>query len=305
MWIMAFKDRIEKVETKMLRCLSYRMELPDEFKKNLYKQEKGFEGELMFDALTAELPEDRFLVLNDLQLEFDGNKFQIDTCIVMQNKLPFFEVKNNEGDFEYDSVTNEFSRLNGRKISNPLSQASRAALLLQQLLQKHGFSIPIEGRVVFINPELTMYQAPKNKPIIYSTQAKSYMHHFSEMPSRLNDWHLKLAKTLVSLHHPEPPRLPPYSFFQLKKGLDCCKCHSFSTYVDGRELICNDCGNREKLDSAVVRCVEVLKLLFPGEKITTNLVFEWCGGMVSRKTIIRVLNKFYGKKGDNRWSHFE
>ena len=44
-------------------------------------------------------------------------------------------------------------------------------------------------------------------------------------------------------------------------------------------LTCETCGNVENWEVAVLRSVEEFKLLFPGRKITTNRVYEWCGGI--------------------------
>ncbi|MCM3764865.1 hypothetical protein [Neobacillus niacini] len=53
--------------------------------------------------------------------------------------------------------------------------------------------------------------------------------------------------------------------------------------------MCADCGAEEAVDAAVLRSVRELIMLFPEIKITTSLLHEWCGGMVSRKTIRRIL----------------
>ncbi|MFL6562982.1 MAG: NERD domain-containing protein, partial [Bacillus sp. (in: firmicutes)] len=62
---MSFKARTEPVELTMLRFLNRRMKLEEKDKKRYHNLEKGFEGELMFDALTEKL-ECRSLILNDL-----------------------------------------------------------------------------------------------------------------------------------------------------------------------------------------------------------------------------------------------
>jgi hypothetical protein len=99
---MAYKSRKEKDELIILRSLNARLLLSEEEKKTLYRLEKGYEGEVMFDLLTEQLPDEK-LILNDLLLEVNGTKFQIDTTLITQDKIYLFEVKNFEGDYDYNN----------------------------------------------------------------------------------------------------------------------------------------------------------------------------------------------------------
>jgi hypothetical protein len=153
---MAYKPRIEKDEIKIFRSLNARMDLTEKERKYYFKLVKGFEGEVMFDLLTEQLPEER-LILNDLLLEANNTKFQIDTTMIIQEKIHIFEVKNFEGDYDYNS--DEFY-IFGKIISNPLDQLKRGESLFLQLLQNLGYKIPIEAWIIFINPEFTLISRP-------------------------------------------------------------------------------------------------------------------------------------------------
>jgi hypothetical protein len=301
---MAFKDRTERQELIILRSLNARMELPEEDKKNYYSLKKGYEGEVMFDLLTEQLQSDCY-ILNDLLLKVNNNKFQIDTLII-KDTLHLFDVKNFEDDYYYEN--GEFYSKHGTKIStNPLDQLKRCDSLFRQLLQKHGFRIPLESNVVFINPNFTLYQAPKNEPLIFPTQINSLIKKLNTTTRNLTGKHKQLAELLNSLHFVESPypRLVHYEYGQQRKGFICCLCQSFSVCVDHKMLVCNDCGHHETVDAAVVRSVEELKLLFPDRKITTSAVMEWCGGVLSDNIIRRILNKYYKANGFGRWLFYE
>jgi hypothetical protein len=301
---MPFKPRIEPDEIKILRLLNTLMDFTTKEKQYYLNLLKGFEGEVMFDILTEKLQSECFII-NDLLLEFNNTIFQIDTLIIFQEAISLFEVKNYEGDFYYQ--TERFYTKSGTEIKNPLLQLERCESLLRQLLQKLGFNIPIEANVVFINPEFTLYQAPLNEPIILPTQLNQLMKKLDKNPSKLNARHRRLADKLVSLHMPESPytRLPPYHYDRLKKGMFCGPCHSFSISVGERKIVCNDCGCEEGLESAVMRSVEELKLLFPDRRITTNVVHEWCGVVESKKTIGRILKQNYRVMGKKKYTYYE
>ena len=300
---MVFKPRIEKDELKIWRSLNARMQLTADETNYYLHQEKGFKGELMFDSLTEKLPA-RQLVLNDLLLEANNTKFQIDTTVIVPEKIHLFEVKNFVGNYYYED--NKLFTFAGREISNPLEQSSRAEFLFRQLLLEYGIRIPIESHIVFINPEFTLYQAPKNKPFIFASQLPSFMKKFSSTASRLNDGHTKLAGQLVSLHQVDSPydRIRPYTFEQVDKGVLCGICLSKMDRLPGDDLVCSHCGAHEKVDDAIVRSAQELKLLFPDMKMTTNVVHDWCQVVDSRKTVLRVLKGNFTLIGAKKGSHF-
>lgn len=300
---MFYKPRTESDKIKILRSLNTRMNLPESDKKYFFNLKKGFEGEVMFDKLTEKLQSES-LILNDLLLKSNNTTFQIDSFII-QETLYLFEVKNYEGDYFYQS--DNFYSMNGNKIQNPLHQLNRSESLLSQLFLKHGYRIPIEAWVVFINPAFTLYQAPKNKPVIYPTQLDCFMKKLNSSTSKLIERHHKLAELLVSSHQHESPytELPKYEFGQLKKGGTCKECHSFSTFVNERKISCDDCGFEEGIESAVMRSVRELKLLFPDKKITTNDVLDWCQVELAKARITRILKKNLKAIGYGQWSYYE
>ncbi|PGY15241.1 nuclease-related domain-containing protein [Bacillus sp. AFS031507] len=301
---MSFKDRIEADEIKILRFLNSRMKLAEKDKIRFRNLVKGFEGEVMFDSLT-EKPQCPSYILNDLLLETNNGKFQLDTVMITQDPLYLFEVKNYEGDFYFEG--DRFYALPKKEYKNPLHQLQRSESLLRQLLESLGYRIPIEAYVVFINPHFTCYKAPLNEPIIYPNQLPRFMHNLNRRPSTLNGMHKKLADQLVSMHQIELPydRLPPYDYGKLKKGNICRVCLSLKTTVVNNKLVCKDCGCHEVIDHAVLRVVEEIKLLFPNLRITPKVIYDWSQGSASKKTIRRILLENLRITGKTKGSFFE
>ncbi|NHC40866.1 NERD domain-containing protein [Bacillus sp. MM2020_1] len=302
---MAYKSRKESDELLILRILNRRMSLTSEEKQNYKNKEKGFEGEVQFDLLTEKL-QSECIVLNDLLLEVNGSKFQIDTLIIFQEIIYLIEVKNYEGDFLFKS--DRLEKISGKDYKNPLDQLKHIKFSLSQLLHNLGYNIPVEGTIVFINPEFTMYEAPLIKPIVYHSQLIRFMKKLEMMPSKLNSRQKKIADKLVSLHQVVSPytRLPPYLYEKIKKGNTCEICNSFKVTVPtgARKVVCVDCGYEESFESAILRNVEEIRLLFPDKKITTNLVFEWCGDVGSKKTIKKLLMKNYCSIGKKKYTYY-
>lgn len=302
---MIFKERSESLELKFLRSLDVRAELIETDRRRFHNLAKGYEGEVLFDSLTEKLQCDNFL-LNDLLLEYSGNKFQIDTLMITQDPLYLFEVKNYEGDFYYENGM--FRSLASKKeIQNPLLQLERCQSLLRQLLQSIWIRLTIEAYVIFINPRFHLYQSPLNKPIIYPNQLPDFLKKLNRKSSTLSGRHKGLAEQLVSMHQIESPyeKYAKYTINKVKKGFICGVCGSFHVSFCGRHLQCEVCGHLEGLDAAVLRMVEEIRLLYPNEKITTNLVFDWCEVIGSKQAIARILKQNFSVRGNKRHTYYE
>ncbi|CAM3899553.1 nuclease-related domain-containing protein [Mesobacillus thioparans] len=285
---MIVKERTKPEELEILLALKPRLELEEKVASNLYTLEKGYEGEVQFDKwFTNHRVES--LIINDLLLEVNGTLFQIDSFVITQDRLHLFEVKNLEGDYYLDGE--KFKTAAGAETKNPLHQLNRAEALLKQLLKNLGFYIPLEPHLVFINPEFTLLQAPVKSPIVLPTQLNRFMKNMNRVSSKLTSKHTKLAEALLSLHIKKSPfsRVPEYDFDGLRKGVICEGCGGFYELHSKSKFICIQCGQLKNIDSSMVQTVKEFQILFPEIKVTTQSVFEWTGGILSKKTIRRIL----------------
>jgi hypothetical protein len=307
---MFFKHRIISEELQLLTYLNRRMNLPEKDARNYWNLKKGFEGEKKFDEWLASLTDyENWLVLNDLLLKSNNTTFQIDSMLLSQEKIYFFEVKNYEGDYYIDA--GKWKTIHEIERKNPLLQLERSESLLRQLLQELGYNFSIEAYVIFVNPQFHLYEAPRDLPIIFPTQLHRFINKLNSELSKnrqvkLNTKQLKLAEKLVSLHLYESPYtwISEYSYDQLKKGTTCYSCHSFSAEFTGKAIVCSKCGCKEDVTAAVLRSAEEYKLLFPDRKITTSAVHEWCKIIQSKKTIRRILSSNFKLMGHQRSAYY-
>lgn len=304
MYAMILKHRTKPDELIVLELLDKRSELSSKDMHYLVNLKKGYEGELLFDNLTEQL-HCECLILNDLLLEVNNTIFQIDTFILINGKIHYYEVKTFEGDFYYEA--NKLFKKPKQEVSNPLLQINRSETLLNQLLRNHGCHLPIDASVVFINPSFTLYQAPLNLPAILPTQINNYMKTLDATPVKINEKQKKIADLLMSLHITKSPftKVPNYTYQQFRKGITCEKCDSFSVVVEGKKCICKECEHKESVTNAVLRSVKEYQILFPEEKITTNLIYDWCQVVPTKKWIRQILKKSYKLVGVHQWAYFE
>ena len=301
---MHYKPRTESSELRILSFLNSRTNLSELESQYYFNLKKGYEGEVMFDSLTEKLQCD-CIVINDLLLKQNNTTFQIDSIIITGEHIHFFEIKNYEGDYYYEA--GRFYKKPKSEVADPLNQLSRTESLFRQFLHNLGFNSSIDASVIFINPEFTLFQAPHNKPLILPTQIKRYLNKLNSAPTKLNQKHKILAYKLVSRHIKDSPytQLPSYDYDQLRKGIICKKCSSDSVSVKGRVCLCKSCEYKERVPDAVMRSVGELKLLFPNKKITTNLIFDWCKVVGSKKRISRILAKNFRTVGVRQWTYYE
>lgn len=301
---MIVKNRIEPIELKLLRYLNGRKALTEKEKNYYLNLEKGFAGEQQFDEWIKTNLTMGWLVLHDLLLDYNHTVFQIDTLIISPELIYLFEVKNYEGDFYING--DRWYAISKAEIKNPIHQLNRIEPLFRRLLQDLGYKTSTEAKIIFINPEFFLYQAPLNTPIILFPQLNRLANTLNMNTFQIKDTQLKLAEKLISLHLKESPykRHPDYSYDWLEKGIPCAACHSFMAAYTSETLICTSCGCKEAAYLAVMRCVEEYKFLFPNCKVTTNSIQEWCKIIKSKKTIQKVLSRNFKQLGYGKYSYY-
>nr|WP_175475770.1 nuclease-related domain-containing protein [Evansella caseinilytica] len=275
---------------------------------NYSNKEKGLEGERRFDKCLESLSNET-LILHDLLLEHGSHQFfQIDTLMILQRVIYHFEVKNYQGVHYIEK--DKWYRENGVELTNPIHQMKRCATLLNKFLQPLHIPLPIKSYVIFIHPEITLFQAPRHLPIILPTQLKAFLKKlnseaFSSKPI-FTSKHEKLANYLLTKHMEDFPytRVPEYDYDQLQKGIPCCGCSAFLSFFNKGKLVCRSCGYTEAAESGVLRSVEEYKFLFPDRKMTVNSLFEWCGKVVSPNIIRRVLQQNFKLISKGRSSYY-
>ncbi|WP_071394292.1 nuclease-related domain-containing protein [Bacillus tuaregi] len=294
---MLLKSRTESDELLLMRSLNRRMELTDKDKFHYMNLEKGYAGEVKFDLLAECLLEERYII-HDLLLEVNHSIVQIDTLIISQYLLYLVDIKNYHGDF-YLNSDKLYAAATNREYTNPVDQIKRSTTLLRQLLQNLKENYLIDASVIFINSEFTLFQAPLENSFILPTQLNRFFNEINKTPSKLNEGHKKLAQKLLSLHLTKNPhtKIPEYHYDKLQKGFLCKSCGSLLISYKNYGIECGKCGQFEKTEQAILRHVKEFQLLFPERKITTQMIFEWCNADSHKRTVSRVLKKYYTPYG--------
>lgn len=289
------------LEMNILKTLNFRMQLNNDQQLHYHNYKKGYLGERKLANLLNKSLSSSPILLYDLLFEVNNTEFQIDCLLIFSNKIFLLEIKNYEGNFYFQN-NNWYIVETKKEIRSPLQQLKRSELLLNEQLQKIECTIQIEPYIIFVNPEFTLYQSPINPHIIFPSQINQFIKKLNNEPSTLNSFHTNLATRLTNLHikNSTYKRLPAYKYDHLKKGILCKHCSEFLATIVNVSFVCKNCGHREKVRPALLRCVKEYHLLFPTEKMTTNSIYEWSNKLVSKKAIRRTLQTYLSQKGNGK-----
>ncbi|MGY0401625.1 nuclease-related domain-containing protein [Carnobacterium jeotgali] len=289
-----------------MEALDKRMVLPDDEIQHLLNMQKGFEGEVLFDSLLEKNLDLDALILNDLLFTEKGSTFQVDSMILTGDKILLFEVKNYEGNFQFNS--HHFLTFSGKEIGNPLNKLDETSIKMRQLLCKWNISFPFESTLIFVNPTFTLYNTPTVSPIIFPTQIRDHFSRMSRHKLPLSKKHYHLADKLINEHQSESAfqrKLPIYTYDSLKKGLWCTNCASQDLRLTQRTCSCVACGHNFSLEALILRQIEDFKLLFFDSKVTTSIIYSWFDATISMKRIRKILVKNYKICGATNGSYYE
>ncbi|MFL2105235.1 NERD domain-containing protein [Desemzia sp. FAM 23991] len=300
---MAYKEREKSYNLLMMESLSIRMELT--LKQQYYYQNllRGYKGECDFDKLTVKL-DGNFLVLNDLPLKVDGRYFQIDTLIIGVKSVRVYEVKNYMGEYIFKG-DDLYIASSDKSILTPFNQLERLLTSIRQVLAELGIHLPVSGFVAFVDPNMCLYQAPYRPELLLPGKLEKHLTQVASHGAPLTSKHHELAMKLCERCVLEPPYkdLPEYTYELLTKGVSCAECGSLRVTLPAgksRYCACEKCGHQEPVTKTICRLVDEYRRLFPGREITSTAIYEWCGGLFTKKRIRIVLGKYFKATGTKR-----
>lgn len=279
---------------KIYPLLFHRTVLNLDTRRNFEHAKRGFEGENIFHHLLLDILPNHFIPLYSLTLSHNNTTYQFDALVFCNNKIYLFEVKNFLGEY-YIQNDRWISSSSSRVISNPLSQLDRSETFLFQLVQDLGFSHEVFGQVVFVNPEFTLFHSLPNAPIVLPSQIKRFFKfHFSrEAPPTKKE--RELAEKLASMHQEENPleQLPKYKYEELRKGVFCLKCGQGLQRKTLYSFACVKCKRVRNVQQTILEQVKAFQILFPQKKITSPVIYDWCGEHVTIRSVRRTLGNHF------------
>lgn len=289
-----------------LLALDKRMALQDTDRNYLLNIEKGYEGEELFDTFVKKYLNKEVIVLNDLLLTSRGNTFQVDSILITSDTVYIYEIKNYKDSYQMNA--GQLMTLTGQEINSPLNQVNRAKTLMKQVVKDLGYVMNVEASVIFIHPTFNLYQAKSSDPIILPNQIEK---HFKEMNHRLTPLSKEqryLAQKLAKENKESVPyekQLPDFEYKRLKKNLYCKACGESQLTLTRKKSYCGSCKKKQGLELTILEHIDEFRLLFPKEKMTVQILYDWCARKISARRLRNVCRKHYKKVGTTSNSYYE
>jgi len=299
---MIIKERTSPLSLCVWESLYYPTHLSKEQKKEYVNQVMGFEGEQQFDRHLEHVTYE-YAAIHDLMLTNGGQLVQIDSLLLTNNKLYVYEIKHYSLDYTF--TEDGLYAKSGFMVPNPLSQLQKNRIFLYNLIRSLGYQLEVEAFVFYINTHSYLYELPREKPILFPHQLAKHLSSLNKAEVPLKKQHKRLMENLKALHISEyrSDYLHTYAYHDLKKGLRCVNCSSL-TYTHTVKIQLCTCGSKEAIKEAILRNIEEYRMLFPNEKLTTQLIHDWCGKIVDKQRIQRILREHFQSHGTNKNTYY-
>lgn len=191
------------------------------------------------------------------------------------------------------------------------NQLAHRTKRLQHIANEFDHNIKVESAMVFIDEHCEVNIS-------------------SEVPTRIIQWNQLRAfiQTLVNdqeyhtkshkvIKHLEKYRVvSPFQPMELdvqkaarefRRGLSCSECAHYNIKTTFQYLRCKSCGHGEYKNAAIQRMAQDLRYIYyyQPDKITSRIIFDYCGGLISKRTIIRTLRSLYPIINKSTSSYYE
>ncbi|WP_162920207.1 nuclease-related domain-containing protein [Paenisporosarcina cavernae] len=275
-----------------------------------------YAGELRVDRTIEQLPNET-LYLKDVQLEVNGENFQLDGILFTKTSMLLLEMKNMIGTLHIEPNTHQFTRTlatgQTEGMKNPLDQLARNATCIRQLLKNYHLHIPVHELLIFSNTQslltksfhtdgiVHLYGLPakwetfldRNKTQFWDAKLppieQSGKNFASEILPSEKELNLVEIEELLKKYQTPAKRFIPYNYAEIKphirKGV-LCKCGA-TLHFKNSLWRCQRCGYKGKNDH--LGALEAYRVLFSDE-ITTKEWMEF-SGMTDVSTAKRMLSR--------------
>ena len=152
---MLFKKRSEPLSLLGLQSLIDRLPSNHQqfsiIEEDLRRRKAGYGGELNFDKHINEFrPTYPFALIHDICLLYNGIYFQMDSVLILPDKILIFEIKNLGGKLIVKANPTQFIQENKgeRKIlQSPITELERKMIFLDRWLKERGIDVPLNGMI--------------------------------------------------------------------------------------------------------------------------------------------------------------
>lgn len=295
---MLYKKRSKPLKLVGLESLIERLQTNHyqytRIEEDLRRMKAGYAGEMNFDKHINEFrPSFPIAILHDICLQQNGVYFQMDSIMILPDRILLFEIKNLAGTLKVKSDPTQFIQENNgeRKIiSNPVTELDRKKIFLSRWLNDRGISTSIEGIVglaftneLYIEKELEILLAfTQEIPIkLYEIAIGDSQFSYSDIK--------RIANEMINAHHEYNPfpmaERMGVQVQDIKVGVLCVNCNNQQMKWRQKKWRCDIC-----LHSSSDKHLDLLNDWFCLIANTiTNRQFRYFSTVIDRSVAKRML----------------
>ncbi len=294
------KPLIMLILEALLRRLPLSNQKYQQILEELGRRQAGYLGEKSLDYYYRDLPQQKYMILHDLNLPDGDYNCQIDTLLLTPEFALAIDVKNMAGKLIFDNENEQFIQINNgteKGYPYPIAQAERHQKYLQKLLAAHHFPpVPVEYLVVISNGYTSYVVTGKNahkvkprvcKADVFLNKITLFEKQYSKPILTAKDLR-KVCRLLVKMNTlPTSYVLKKYGIQKsdLLTGVHCPSCSNHSLVRKNQNWYCPSCLTFSK--DAHIYALKDYFLLF-GPTIT-NKQFREFAHLKSRDVAKRIL----------------
>ncbi len=297
---------VKPTKLEMLREIDKRggLEHHKKYKDQLYRLEKGQEGEERLIEYLEKFGAPHWTVLRNIWLEHYG-EFECDLLLLTNTGPIAFEIKNYSGKLE---LQNNQCLLNGKIIGhNPFSQAQKVMANLSEILQ----TPTLQGVLAFAGEHnsIQIHNPVSGIEVRMLNELQQYIWQIAQQERNTRKQPINteaLLKTLDQFEIGKPTKekgLPGEMKTGMRRGIHCCHCSRFNLETNKAYLIC-PCGMHEPREEAIVRTICEYGVIYPERDLATQALTDFFAGEISKSTVFRHLTKHFRQHGTYRSAKF-
>lgn len=278
---------IERFPSQQVYCfmhLKQRYNFDNFNVRDLEKKALGYIGEVMADDLIHDhFGQDACIYLTDLNYIINYTQIQIDSILIIENSMYIFEVKYYNFDLTFDGEL--YYYVNGEQFHALNNQLDKIRRLMYTVFEYKVDKIVIKP--FFVNKNQTIYSKHREQFLTM----ENYKAFFNSI-KKSTFYNEAVAAELINMRKPnefdKPLEIP---YHEVEKGAYCPSCYHKLIKHTTRKFQCTHCDATFSSREIIEASFKDLPILFPNVVITTALLYDWFGGLMSERNLRRYWDK--------------
>lgn len=300
---MILTERRVPFELMYMRAFSRRAEMDSKDVRLLSVLEGGYEGELHYDTVLEAAGHEALIVFRDIYVKAGDAVAQFDSIIIDGNSVTVNEIKNYSGFYSY--MDGQWFSGKFEVTEDAISQLKRAMGKIKKIRYEARMNFDVRGKIIFPNLDL-QFDCDDERAramVVMRNQLKEYLKSFRA--GGISEQSKEIARVIYKKIIGNPYFDKRADIDGLRRGLYCSSCASFDLDVQKYYAYCRKCKCRESKESHIIRGLSDFQALFRHDKMTRQKLQMLLGEQVSKRTLIRMMNKYCEKFSNSSKTYYK